>query len=471
MILCILCLFVAESSFINNKRLFYLVAGEGFRLSHHLMYWEEPKKRSWFNLRVIAWAFFDLGTTIFSMNVISRYFGLWVTEEMGGSVGDFNDTVSLSLLVAAITQILLSPISDELGRRRIFVFGFIMLCVAACGLLGTAPTLIWGLTLFGIAHIGYQASMGFYNAMLGDVADRRHRARVSGIGVGLGYVGSIIGLLVAAKFVDGTNHVYSPAFWVTAVLVLVFSLPLFLFVREAPSLVRLNLAESLTNSVGSFMTTLRRIARHREMLFFFIGCLLALDAVHTVIVNMTLYCKNVVGLDPSRGFDFSPGWNFQYTVSEIDMFLITSTFFAIIGAFGLGHISDKTSHYRTLMGVLILWMVALVLAMFSVQRALFWITGPLFGLGFGGIWTVSRAYLQELCHPEERGQMFAIFGLVGRGAAIIGTFIWARVFRFCEPIFGERKSYRFAIAAVLGLLALGFWVMLYARPKTEKRPQ
>jgi len=255
--------------------------------------------------------------------------------------------------------------------------------------------------------------------------------------------------------------------------VLVFSFPLFLFVKEAPSLVRLNLTESLTNSIGSFMTTLRRVARHREMLFFFIGCLLALDAVHTVIVNMTLYCKNMVGLDPLLGFDLSPRWKghvlFQLPVSEIDVFLITSTIFAIVGALGLGHISDKTSHYGTLMAVLILWMVALVLAMFSVQRALFWITGPLFGLGFGGIWTVSRAYLQELCHPEERSQMFALFGLVGRGAAIIGTFIWARVFRFCEPIFGERKSYRFAIAAVLGLLVLGFWIMLYARPRTENR--
>ncbi len=435
------------------------------------MYWEEPKKQRWFNLRVIAWALFDLGTTIFSMLVISRYFGPWVKHEMGGTVWSFNLTVSGSMAIAGILQILLSPISDELGKRRVFVFWFTMLSVLACALMSKTRTMGMGLFLFAIANIGYQIAMVFYNTMLGDVSDERHRARISGIGIGLGYVGSILGILISQSFVDTKNHIYSPIFMVTAWLVLIFAMPLFLFVKEKPSLVRLNLAQSLTNSIGSFIITLRRVARHREMLFFFIGCLLALDAVQTVIVNMALYCEDIVGLDPTRGFDFSPKWMdrvlFQFTVSEINLFLITSTFFAIVGAFALGHIADKTSHYETLIGVLILWMVALVLAMFSVQRALFWITGPLFGLGFGGIWTVSRAYLLDICHPEERGQMFALYGLVGKGAAIIGPLVWAYVFARFEPSFGERKAYRMSIAAILGLMMLGFWMMLYAKPKSK----
>jgi UMF1 family MFS transporter len=378
------------------------------------------------------------------------------------------------MMVAAVLQILLSPISDELGRRRVFVVWFTLLCVTACACLSVAPSLFLGLLLFATANVGYQTAMVFYNAMLGDVADERHKARISGIGVGLGYLGSILGLLVSEKFVDTEHHHYSSVFPVSAAMVLVFALPLFLFVKEKPSLVRLNLAQSLTNSIGSFVTTLRRISRHREMLFFFIGCLLCLDAVHTVIVNMALYCENVVGLDPKEGFDLSPMWKdrvlFQYRLSEINLFLITSTVFAMFGAFGIGHISDKTGHYTTLLAVLILWMAALVLAMFSVQRTLFWITGPMFGLGLGGIWTVSRAYLQEICHPEERSQMFAIFGLASRSAAIIGPFVWARVYSFSNHhlMLNERKSYRLAIAAVLCLMAVGFWVMLLARPKTQQ---
>ncbi len=436
------------------------------------MDWYDPPKRRWFNLRVVAWAMFDTGATVFSMLVISRYFGPWVVKEMGGKVGQFNDAIWISLLVAATIQILLSPISDELGRRRVFVVGFTLLCVSACSLMGVGGTLTRGLLLFGVANVGYQTAMVFYNAMLGDVADQRHMARISGIGVGIGYVGSIVGLLISARYVDTESHHYSSAFPLAAIMFLGFALPLFLFVKEKPSLVRLNLAQSLTNSIGSFVTTLRRVARHREMLYFFIGCLLALDAVNAVTVNMSLYCEDVVGLDPVEGF--TPMWMghalFGVKISQIDLFLIISTVFAIFGSFIIGHISDKTSHYKTLLVVLVLWMAALVLAMFGVgvHKKLFWFTGPMFGLGFGGIWTVSRAYLQELCHPEERSQMFAIFGLVGRYSAIIGTFAWSQTFHLCNYFqIDERKASRISIAVVLVLLCIGFWVLLNARPKAE----
>lgn len=453
---------------------FALVIESQFRLCEE-MNWENPKPPAWFTARMIAWALYDMGATVFSMLVISRYFGPWVVEQMGGTVERFNDAVWKSLLIAALLQVILSPISDELGRRRIFVVLFTLLCVGCCILLGYADNLQTGIALFVAANVGYQVAFSYYNAMLGDVADERHWARISGIGIGIGYVGSVIGLLVAASFIHSEKgHVnYSPGFQVAGVLFLILSLPMFLFVKDKPGLVRLNLSQSLTNSVGSFITTLRRVLRNREMSFFFLGCLLALDAVSTVIVNMALYCEKVVGLDPSDGFKpvYMGRDLFNLTISQVDLFIISCTVFAIFGAFVIGHISDKTSHYKTLLAVLVIWMAGLILAMFGVQRRLFYIVGPLFGLGFGGIWTVSRAYLQELCHPEERSQMFALFGVVSRGAAIIGTFLWARVFAWAEPAFGERKAYRLAFAGVLILLALGFWMMRLGEPRRNRNFQ
>ena len=445
---------------------------------------EEPKKQRWLNARVIAWGLFDLGITIFSMNIISRYFGPWVIDEKHGSEFIFNLSWSISIFIAAILQVLLSPISDELGRRRVFVVCFTMLCVAACSLIGMAPTLFMGLALFALANIGYQVATVFYYAMLGDVTDERHKGRISGVGVGLGYVGSITGLLVSQKFVDPSKNSYSDIFGITASLVFVFSLPLFFFVKERPGLVHFNLAESLRNSIGSFLITLRRVRSHPTMFFFFLGCLLALDGVETVVVNMSLYCDKVVGLDKSAGVVIPLVWKsrelFRFTVSEINFFLIVSTFFAVFGAFIIGHIADKTDRYKTLLGVIIVWMIALVLAMFSVQsdhrirhKLFFCITGPLFGIGFGGIWTVGRAYLLDICHPEERSQMFALFGLVGRGAAILGPLVWAFVFKLSELSenylhLGERKTYRLALLAIFILVSFGFLILLRAKPKKEK---
>src|SRR5437868_1358468 len=111
------------------------------------MNWDEPKRSGWLNARVAAWAVFDIGTTIFSMNVISRYFAPWVVEQMHGSVFSLNAAMSVSMLIAALLQVFLSPISDELGRRRIFVFSFTMLCIGACALMSNAHTLRSGLIL------------------------------------------------------------------------------------------------------------------------------------------------------------------------------------------------------------------------------------------------------------------------------------------------------------------------------------
>ncbi len=439
-------------------------------LEKNLMNWHEPRNKGWLNARVIAWATFDIGTTIFSMVVISRYFAPWIVEQMHGSVFSLNATMSVSMLVSALLQVFLSPISDELGRRRIFVFTFTMFCIGACALMSSVSALTAALILFLIANIGYQSAFVFYSAMLGDVSDDRHRARISGLGIGLGYVGSILGLLVSEQVVDPKYHFYSEVFSITAALVLLFTLPLFLFVQEKRSFVRLNLAQSLQNSVGSFITTLRRIARHKEMLFFFIGCLLALDAVHTVTLNMSLYCKAVVGLDDVNPLKWKGHEVLPFPMSEMNLFLSVSAAFGILGAFLFGHIADKTSHYKTLLAVLILWMGVLIMAMFSVQRKLFWFTGPLFGLGYGGIWTVSRAYLLDLCHPEERGQMFAIYGLVSKGAAILGPLVWGVVFTQFQPVVGERKAYRLSIAAILILVSIGYWVLLQGSPRKAKTP-
>ncbi|MDD2710846.1 MAG: MFS transporter [Verrucomicrobiae bacterium] len=422
------------------------------------------------NLRVLAWAVFDVGVTVFSMVVISRYGAIWAIDQLGASNPAYNVTVSLSMLLAGIIQVLLSPVSDEWGRRRIFVILFICLCAAACAAMSSAKATLTGLLFFSLANIGYQASYAFYNAMLSDVADEKHKARISGVGIGLGYTGAIIGLILSSRFVNTNLHEYSRVFLPTACMVLFFSLPLVLFVKEKPGLVRFNFADSLRNSPGSFLTTLRRVARHKELLFFFIGLLLVLDGVETVIINMSIYCEKVVGMDIQRGFHLTPMWKdrvlFDHTLSEIDAFLITSTLFAMIGAPLVGHIADKTTRFKTLLGVVILWICALVLAMFSVQRKLFWLTGPLFGIGFGSIWTMGRAYLLELCHPEERAQMFSLFSLVGKGAAVLGPLVWGTVFALCKNGLGmgERKAYRFAIAAILMLVVAGFAVLRRAKP-------
>ena len=54
-----------------------------------------------------------------------------------------------------------------------------------------------------VANYAYQGALVFYNALMPVVADPEKIGKVSGYGVGMGYVGSIVGLLMVMPFVQG----------------------------------------------------------------------------------------------------------------------------------------------------------------------------------------------------------------------------------------------------------------------------
>ena len=64
--------------------------------------------------------------------------------------------------------------------------------------------LFWVLAAFVLANFAYQAAQPFYNAMLPELVPVEERGRLSGFGTALGYVGSIVGVLLVMPFFNGT---------------------------------------------------------------------------------------------------------------------------------------------------------------------------------------------------------------------------------------------------------------------------
>jgi MFS transporter, UMF1 family len=115
-----------------------------------------------------------------------------------------------------------------------------LVCVSFTFILGTGG-LAMSLAFFVVANIAYQSGLQFYDALLPEVSTEANRGRVGGFGIGLGYLGSFIGLFMARWLLTGVDDLptvaeqsdrYALVFKVTAVLFLAFALPCFLFVRE-----------------------------------------------------------------------------------------------------------------------------------------------------------------------------------------------------------------------------------------------
>jgi UMF1 family MFS transporter len=64
-------------------------------------------------LPLISWASFDFAETIFSANILSVFFPLWLVNSLGGQPFHYSLSYSSSLLVSVIIAILVGKYADR----------------------------------------------------------------------------------------------------------------------------------------------------------------------------------------------------------------------------------------------------------------------------------------------------------------------------------------------------------------------
>ncbi len=408
----------------------------------------EPSARGGlFSRPVLSWALFDLANTVFSMNIVSLFLGLWVVNVMGGTDTLWGRANSLSMLLVLVSAPFLGAISDQLGKRLPLLFASTVICVALTAMFGL-PGLMGTLVLFVIANYGYQAGLIFYDATLPLVSTPANRGRVSGFGVGVGYVGSFIGVAVGYSLqpaetlpIDAQTAGYMSIFRATAVLFAVFAIPIFLFVRE-PVRRRAKLGFAALGAAGrQVINTFRTVRHYRGLGRFLIGRAFYTDAANTLIVFMGIYVTNEVG----------------FADTEVPPLLLTSIAAAVIGGFIWGRVVDRIGPKRALNRVLGCWVVtfaaAVLIPVLALPRELFWGVTALAGVSLGGTWSADRPYMLVLSPPAKVGEFYGLYGMIGRFAAVVGPLLWAFV---AEDLgFGRPAS----VAVLLCMVIIAWWIL------------
>lgn len=376
---------------------------------------------------VVGWSLYDFANTIYSMNIVSLYLKRYIVEDLGHPDYYFDFPFSFSMLLSAILLPALGAMSDHLTKKKIFLFLFTLTCCSAVGFMAVVPdwAILAVVALFVIANFSYEAGQPFYNALLYSVAEGKQARLVSGIGVAWGYVGSVVGMLLVLPFVTGSffgfeTFLYpgggkTAAFLPTAVLFMVFAVPLFLWVRERPA--RQTTRLTMGQAYRDVWSALRQTKKYPGVLRFLIADYFVEDAVATVILNIGLYCSIVLGL-PEQ---------------EITTFLIISTLTAVAGSVAIGYLARIWS-LRSLLNIIMLgWAVALVAFVLTESMTVVWVLGSVVGVLLGGLWTTTRPFLAELVPHDELGKFFGLFSLSGRAAAVIGPLIWTAVVFLFQP--------------------------------------
>ena len=399
--------------------------------------------RSGSAVEALAWALYDFANTIFSFAIVSFAMGPWAVRFLGEGPGTLLFTIAASVAVAinALVSPVLGAQSDRTGGRKRYLLVFTVLCVVPTAVIGFVDIGL-GLLLFAIANFSYQAALIYYDALLPDVARPEKRGRLSGIGVGLGYLGTIVSGLLLGLTVDADGRITALSFVLVAGLFAVFAVPIFLLVTErSRSGVPFTIADTM-RSWSQLGTSIRHARQVPGLLRFVVARLFYTDPINTVIAVMSLFTINAIG----------------FTEGEARLVLIGLTVVAVIASFGWGWLADRWGPKRTLVAVLLSWAAGLLLVALTLSEVPFLIAGAVLGSGLGGVAVTDRLLLIRMAPKERVGEMFGLFGLVGKLSAVIGPLLYGFiVFLLLEPL--GRGAYSVAILSLLALMLVGLWLL------------
>ncbi|GAB4298329.1 MAG: MFS transporter [Ignavibacteriaceae bacterium] len=364
--------------------------------------------------RIFIWTLFDFANTSFSIVVVTFLYAVYFkkTVAAGEPVGDLYWSIGTSsaMIITALISPVLGAIADYSAGRKRFLLFFTLLCIISTALLFfvNEGEIFLGIFLFVLASIGFEAGLVFYDAFLPDITIPKNYGRVSGYGFAMGYLGSLCTLAVVYPFIQ--NDLIKETFPVTAIFFLIFSVPLFIFLkdnRKQPD----ERKSYLSIGLGRVWTTLTHLKHYKNLAVFLLAYFFYIEGVNTVIFFSGNYASTTLG----------------FSDTELLIFFLTVQTTAIIGSAALGILADSIGQKKTIVITLLMWLVTVALAYVLYDKTGFYAVGLIAGAAMGSSQSVSRSLMSKLTPPEKKTEFFGFYSFFGKSSAVIGPLVFGLV--------------------------------------------
>ncbi|NCS90693.1 MAG: MFS transporter, partial [Ignavibacteria bacterium] len=310
------------------------------------------------NLKIFTWTLFDFANTSFSIIVVTFVYAVYFKKTVANNepIGDLYWSIgtSLAMMITAVISPILGAIADYSAGKKRFLLFFTLQCVAATSLLYFVGSgeVFWGIFLFVIANIGFEAGLVFYDAFLPEITIPKNYGRVSGYGFAMGYLGSLATLALIFPLIQ--NDLIRLTYPVSALFFLIFSLPLFLFIKDSRR--KIEKPESyFAIGIKRVWTTLTHLRQYKNLALFLLAYFFYIEGVNTVIFFSGNYAQTTLG----------------FSTSELLVFFLTVQTTAIVGSVVLGIVADSIGQKKTIVISLFMWLITVVLAYLVVDKTMF----------------------------------------------------------------------------------------------------
>ncbi len=418
---------------------------------------------------VNAWKFYDWANSVHSLVIASAvfpiYYGL-VTHSTTSETQKFlgvnpESAFTFSLAICFFLVIILSPvlssIADTVGNKKKFLQFFCYLGSFSCmGLFFFTEENIWlGLLLNLLAAVGYWGSLVFYNSYLPEIVTEDQMDKTSAQGFMVGYVGSVILLVLCLAFIMGLGQdnpkfymrlsfVFVGIWWMGFAQITFRRLPSNIYKKKIPR----SIFKSSFSELHKTWNTLNKITNLRIFLgsFFFYSL-----GMQTIFLIAAIFGEKEIGL----------------SADKLIMTILLIQLEAILGAWLFSFLSGKIGNRNTLLIGIFIWVIVCVIGYLINKESptvemQFYVMAALVGLVMGGIQALSRStYAKLLPKTEDNTTFFSFYDVFEKVALCLGLFLFGVIIEMTDGM-------KVSTLAMGGSFCISFIIMCFVKMKKTK---
>lgn len=398
---------------------------------------------------LVGWALFDCAVHPFfvlvTTFVFAPYFAAVLAPDPVAGQAMWGYATAAAGLVLACLSPVLGSVADATGAKKPYLAACsLVLAIACCTLWWAAPgwpgAVSLALVAFGIGTVAAEIAAVFSNAIMARLVPPASLGRLSGIGWATGYAGGLVSLILVLGFLapnPETGRTYlglAPLFGLdpaqheaaritgplSALWLLVFLWPLFLFTPDAPRS-GMGLGAAMRSSLARLATTAAAARRHPVIGRFLLANMVYQDGLVALFVFGGIYGAGLFG------------WG----TAALGLFGIALTIAGVFGAVCGGFLDDRLGSRSVILGALVV-LILVCIGLLSLGRdhilfvvpahpapagaspfgslpeRVFLGLGIVIGLVAGPLQASSRTHLARLAPPSETGRYFGLLALSGK---------------------------------------------------------
>ena len=422
-----------------------------------------------------AWASYDWANSVYFLVITSTIFPIYYGSLFGDNLyieilgqplkntALISYTTAAAFAVVAVLSPILSGVADYIGNKKSFMKLYTYIGALSCiGLYWfNLDNIYFGLLCYFLASVGAWLSWVFYNSYLPEIAHPKQMDKASALGYSLGYVGSVLLLLVNLSMVlnpsiygiegsatEASIKAMKYSFVSVGVWWILFSQIAFRFLPKD------NKSNELTRGVlFNGYTELRSVWRSfssHPILKSYTGAFFVFSmAVQTVMLIAAYFGEQEVN------------WG---SLSEKQTGLILSIMIiqliAIVGAILTARCSEKFGNLPVLIALNLIWVSLCLYAYFVETPIQFYIAAGFVGLSMGGIQSLARStYSKFIPKTDDAASFFSFYSTSQMTGIVLGMLLFGTI----DQVTGSMRN---SVLFFLSFFLIGAFLLIRLHRKS-----